>query len=62
MSIMAHNFNLYIMDITTIFDQLSESIADVIENVNEPSEELLKQLEVKQEELASIIYQLTNKQ
>tara|TARA_R100000544_G_C2200387_1_gene46391 strand:+ start:198 stop:350 length:153 start_codon:yes stop_codon:yes gene_type:complete len=50
------------MDITTIFDQLSESIADVIENVNEPSEELLKQLEVKQEELASIIYQLTNKQ
>ena len=48
------------MDITTIFDQLSENIADIIGNVNEPSEVLLKQLESKQEELTSIIYQLTN--
>ena len=48
------------MDITTIFDQLSESIADIIGNVNEPSEELLKQLEVKQKELTNIIYKLTN--
>ena len=48
------------MDYTQIFEELSESISDIIGTLNNPSEKLINDLEIKQEELTSIIYQLTN--